>query len=125
MTSIIKNFRNKLMRTAWEIFRSSELTFGESLRKAWKIVKDAFAKIELQTGRCFLENFKNVYRKIDRPAKEINKEFVSNVVFLVDHFKRSLEFDKRKAAREAWEKEVRANNNVVVADSLIGGYKFD
>ena len=125
MNKIIKNLRNKVMRTAWELFRTTVLDFGMCLKQAWKIIKDSFDKIELTTGRCFLENFKNVYRKIDRPAKEINKEFISNVVFLVNHFKRSVEFDKRKASREAWEKEVRANNNVVVADSLIGGYKFD
>ena len=125
MNKTIKNLRNKVMRTAWELFRTTGLDFRTCLKQAWKITKDSFAKIELQTGRCFLENFKNVYRQVERPAKEINKEFISNVVFLVDHFKRSVEFDKRKAAREAWEKEVRANNNVVVADSLIGGYKFD
>ena len=108
MNKIIKNLRNKVMRTAWELFRTTSLDFGTCLKQAWKIIKDSFAKIELQTGRCFLENFKNVYRKIDRPAKEINKEFVSNVVFLVNHFKRSIEFGKRKAAREAWGKRSKS-----------------
>lgn len=125
MIKAIKNLRNKVMRIAWELFRTTGLSFGESLRKAWKIIKDSFAKIELTTGKCFLENFKNVYRQVERPAKEINKEFISNVVFLVNHFKREIEFANKKAKREAWEKEVRANNNVVVADSIIGGYKFD
>ena len=121
----IKNLRSKVMRTAWEIFRTTKNSFSACQQKAWEIIKLSFSKIELQVGRCFLENKRNVYRKIDRPVSEINKEMISNIVFLVNHFKRDFELTERKNLIEKQNAEIRANNHPVIADHLIYGTSLD
>ena len=38
--------KSKVMRTAWDIkYNHDNLTFGECLRRAWQIIKDAMANV--------------------------------------------------------------------------------
>ena len=125
LTQIIAKSRSKVMRTAWHLHRVTGFTFSECLKKAWQIIKTAFSRIELTTGMCFLENKQNVFRIIDRPVQEINKEMTKNIVFLVEVFIKETEIMARKAAAEKANAEIRATHNAVVADSMINNYKFD
>lgn len=113
------------MRTAWHLHRVTGFSFSECLKKAWQIIKTAFGRIELTTGKCFLENKQNVFRMIDRPAQEINREMTKNIVFLVEVFTTETEIKARKAAAEKANAEIRATQNAIVADSRINNYKFD
>lgn len=88
-------------------------------------MKSAFSKIELQTGMCFLENKQNVFRMIDRPAQDINREMVKKIVFLTEVFIKETELKARKAAAEKANSEIRGTQNAIVADSMINNYKFD
>ena len=100
LTQIIAKSRSKVMRTAWHLHRVTGISFSECLKKAWEIIKDAFNKIELQKGRCFLENKKNVYRMIDKPIKDVNREMIDNVVFLTNFFKNQFRIIERKKAND-------------------------
>lgn len=121
----IKNLKSKIMRIAWELFRNTNYSFSECLKNAWNIIKQSFNRIDLKIGRCFLENKKNVFRMIDKSSKDINKEMVSNIVFLVNHFKRDFELTERKILVEKQNAEIRENNHPIIADHLINGYSLD
>lgn len=123
--TIITKLKSKVMRTAWHLNRLTGNNFSECLKKAWSIIKKAFAKIELQKGECFLENKKNVYRMIDRPMQDINKEMVKNIVFLVSVFENEFKITNREKEIEKRNAEIRATQNAIVADSMINNYKLD
>lgn len=96
LTSTIKNLRNKVMRTAWHLFRKTGLSFAECLKNDWKIIKEAVSKVDTHKGRCFLENGKNVYRMIARDAKTVNKEIISQIVRITELVIRRAEFKKKR-----------------------------
>lgn len=125
LTHIITKSRSKVMRTAWHLHRVTGFSFSECLKKAWQIIKNAFGRIELTTGKCFLENKRNVFRMIDRSSQEINKEMVKNVVFLTEVFTKETEIKARRNATETANTEIRTTHNAIVADSIINNYKFD
>lgn len=125
LTKIIAKSRSKVMRTAWHLHKETGKDFSECLKKAWQIIKEAFSQIELQTGKCFFENKKNVFRMIDRSAKEINSEMVKKVVFMVEVFKRDTQLIARESKIAHANAAIRAMHNAVVADSRIHNYKLD
>lgn len=121
----IKNLKVKVMRTAWHLFRNTELNFSEALKKSWEIIKKAFERTDLQIRMCFLENGKTWTDLVDRPLSEINKDITKLIVHLVECSITNLRLTKEKTEIERINAEIRANNNAIVADSIIGGYKLD
>ena len=122
LTSTIAKSRNKVMRTAWHLFRNTELNFSEALKKAWEIIKEAFHKIELQNGMFSLSEG---YKMYDRPQSEINKEMTKNIVWLVDWFLNDRRLRMQEEAREKRKVEISMKYSPIEADHIIYNTSLD
>ena len=116
LSAHVFKLRNRVMRTAWELHRVSGLTFGECLKKAWQIVKDSFAKIKLVYSKPV-----NYWESliVEKTAKEVNREFIANIVWYVEHFKKTIAHTKKEEARKEWENKIRAEYSPIEADHII------
>ena len=126
----ITKLKSKVMRTAWEISRTTKKDFSFCLKKAWEIIKQSFAKINLVSIVPMKKNelpafCKSASIRIEKTTKEINKEMVTNIVWYVNHIKSNVEFEKIKEVETRRVAEIRANHDAIRSESLIYGYSLD
>lgn len=49
------NFRSRVMKTAWQIYRRTSATWQKSLKRAWSVVKATLAMTKGKVEFCYLK----------------------------------------------------------------------